>query len=256
VRSAGWEGETYKDNDARINLRGETTMKENAELASRKAWIEVLSWKEPRALVYHNLLSEAEVEHLKSLVKANMRPSMVVDSETGKSKYDSIRTSDNGYLRRGQDAVVRGIEEKIAKFAMIPVENGEDIQVLSYKNGQRYDAHHDIGDLKTASGKALAAEGGQRVATALMYLSDVDDGGETVFPLTEWPQGDKRAYQKWSECGSMGVAVKPHKGDVLLFYSVDMLGNIDEYSMHAACPVTKGHKWTATKWIHQTSFRR
>lgn len=30
----------------------------------------------------------------------------------------------------------------------------------------------------------------------------------------------------------------------------------DSYSMHTGCPVLKGVKWTATKWIHSRPFRR
>jgi prolyl 4-hydroxylase len=62
---------------------------------------------------------------------------------------------------------------------MIPVENGEDMQVLRYELGQKYDAHHDVGELDSKSGQQLAADGGFRAATALLYLSDVEEGGET-----------------------------------------------------------------------------
>jgi prolyl 4-hydroxylase len=59
-------------------------------------------------------------------------------------------------------------------------ENAESLQVLRYETGQKYDAHfdyfHDRNNLKL---------GGQRVATVLMYLTDVNKGGETVFPNAE-----------------------------------------------------------------------
>jgi len=67
----------------------------------------------------------------------------------------------------------------LARWAMIPVENGEDMQVLRYELGQKYDAHHDVGELDSKSGQQLAADGGFRAATALLYLSDVEEGGET-----------------------------------------------------------------------------
>lgn len=59
-------------------------------------------------------------------------------------------------------------------------ENGEDMQVLRYENGQKYDPHFDyFTDLVNV------ARGGHRIATVLMYLSDVEKGGETVFPSAE-----------------------------------------------------------------------
>lgn len=59
-------------------------------------------------------------------------------------------------------------------------ENGEAIQILRYENGQKYDEHFDY-----FNDKNNQALGGHRVATVLMYLSDVKKGGETVFPDAE-----------------------------------------------------------------------
>lgn len=59
-------------------------------------------------------------------------------------------------------------------------ENGEDIQVLRYEHGQKYDPHYDY-----FADKVNIARGGHRVATVLMYLTDVTKGGETVFPDAE-----------------------------------------------------------------------
>lgn len=56
-------------------------------------------------------------------------------------------------------------------------ENGEDIQVLRYEYGQKYDAHFDY-----FHDKVNIVRGGHRIATVLMYLSNVTKGGETVFP--------------------------------------------------------------------------
>ena len=59
-------------------------------------------------------------------------------------------------------------------------ENGEDMQVLKYEHGQKYDPHYDY-----FADKVNIARGGHRIATVLMYLSDVAKGGETVFPSAE-----------------------------------------------------------------------
>ena len=60
-------------------------------------------------------------------------------------------------------------------------ENGEGIQVLHYEESQKYEAHfdyfHDSENVKN---------GGQRAATVLMYLTDVEEGGETVFPNSQF----------------------------------------------------------------------
>lgn len=45
-----------------------------------------------------------------------------------------VRTSSGMFLIRGQDNIVRTIEERIARYTMIPVENGEGFQVLQYES--------------------------------------------------------------------------------------------------------------------------
>lgn len=47
-----------------------------------------------------------------------------------------------------------------------------------------------------------------------------------------------------------GLAVKPQKRNALLFWSMKTGGELDGGSSHAGCPVVKGVKWTATKWMH------
>lgn len=59
-------------------------------------------------------------------------------------------------------------------------ENGESMQILHYENGEKYEPHFDY-----FHDKANQALGGHRVATVLMYLSDVIKGGETIFPNAE-----------------------------------------------------------------------
>lgn len=202
----------------------------------------------PRAFLYSGFLSDTECDHLVSLAKGSMEKSMVADNDSGKSVASQARTSSGTFLAKHEDEIVSAIEKRVAAWTFLPEENAESLQVLRYETGQKYDAHfdyfHDRNNLKL---------GGQRVATVLMYLTDVKKGGETVFPNAE---GSHLQYkdETWSECSRSGLAVKPKKGDALLFFNLHVNATADTGSLHGSCPVIEGEKWSATKWIHVRSF--
>ncbi|KAF8390321.1 hypothetical protein HHK36_024846 [Tetracentron sinense] len=147
-----------------------------------------------------------------------------------------------------KDEIVATIEARIAAWTFLPLENGEAMQILHYELGQKYEPHFDY-----FHDKANQELGGHRVATVLMYLSDVEKGGETIFPHSATnviqPKDDTL-----SNCARNGYAVKPKKGDALLFFSLHPDATTDPNSLHGSCPVIEGEKWSATKWIHVRSF--
>eukprot|EP00271_Cylindrocystis_brebissonii_P020405 TRINITY_DN6737_c0_g3_i1.p1 TRINITY_DN6737_c0_g3~~TRINITY_DN6737_c0_g3_i1.p1 ORF type:complete len:351 (+),score=43.01 TRINITY_DN6737_c0_g3_i1:841-1893(+) len=243
-RLIGWQGETYVPRA--IPTRGKVDLQ--AKVAAQST-IEVISWH-PRAFLYHNFLTPSECEHLIRLARPEMTKSTVVDSATGGSVPSEVRTSSGMFLRRGHDHVVAAIEKRIADFSFIPQENGEGFQILHYEIGQKYEPHHDF-----FYDKQNVVNGGQRVATLLMYLTDVEEGGETVFP-TAVPLSDakpaepKAGEAPLSACAKQGLSVRAKKGDALLFWALSPEANTDHFSLHGSCPVVKGEKWSATKWMH------
>ncbi|XP_062106734.1 probable prolyl 4-hydroxylase 7 [Humulus lupulus] len=206
-----------------------------------------LSWN-PRAFLYKGFLSEEECDHLINLAKDKLEKSMVADNESGKSIMSEVRTSSGMFLQKSQDKIVADIEARIAAWTFLPQENGESMQILHYENGEKYEPHFDY-----FHDKANQELGGHRVATVLMYLSNIAKGGETIFPNSEGkltqPKDDSL-----SECAKNGYAVKPYKGDALLFFSLHPDSTTDPSSLHGSCPVIEGEKWSATKWIHVRSF--
>ena len=208
--------------------------------------VQIVSLDNPRAFLYKRFLTDEECDLLIAHSRPNMRKSGVVDAKSGGSSLSDIRTSTGSFVPIGANPTVARLEDRIAAWSQIPVSHGEPIQVLRYEPGQEYRAHFDY----------FFHEGGianNRIATVLMYLSDVEEGGETVFPNTEAPAG--RDVSQFSDCGNLGRAVKPHRGDALLFWSMKTGGELDPGSSHAGCPVIKGEKWTATKWMHVAPVR-
>lgn len=73
----------------------------------------------------------------------------------------------------------------------------------------------------------------------------------------DWTEQMKDAQIKdnsWSLCSSNGYAVKPIKGNALLFFHRHHNSEPDEGSLHGNCAVLGGDKWTANKWIHVLPF--
>ncbi|XP_058769553.1 probable prolyl 4-hydroxylase 9 isoform X1 [Vicia villosa] len=204
----------------------------------------------PRAVYFPNFTSVETCEQIIEMAKPTVEPSKLAlrkgeDAESTKG----TRTSSGVFIGASEDksGILDMIERKIAKVTMIPKTYGEDFNILRYEVGQKYDSHYDAFD---------PAEYGhvdsQRVASFLLYLSNVEMGGETMFPYEDGLNVDTNYDYK--KC--VGLKVKPRQGDGLLFYSVFPNGKIDKNSLHGSCPVIKGEKWVATKWINDKQQQR
>jgi prolyl 4-hydroxylase len=231
-----------------IGWLGETHTVER-EINTTKPWIETLSW-EPRAFLYHNFLSSTEAEHLVNLGEPRVTRSTVVGGESG--RVSDIRTSFGTFIPKRFDSVLRTIENRCAEFSGIPVEHQEQMQLLRYRDGQKYSDHTD---------GLISDNGGKRIATILMFLHEPTEGGETSFvmgkPLAKVKRRIEETKAEFSDCGyrgGKGFAVKPKVGDAILFFSFSESGITDNDSMHASCPTLGGTKWTATMWIHERPF--
>ena len=123
--------------------------------------------------------------------------------------------------------------------------------------------------------------GTNRLATLLLFLSEADEGGQTIFPdvrntskhartslRTKSAQGhtdstiepdhvaqlrskffSSRSWQSGmtTECytGNEGsLAVWPKRGDAVMFYLQQPSGELDRTSLHGGCPVLSGTKWS------------
>jgi len=109
----------------------------------------------------------------------------------------------------------------------------ESAQILRYEKGQLYNLHNDMGD------KDLTSLSGPRIYTIFVYLSDVENGGETEFP---------RLKHKF----------KPVAGQAILWSSVKEKNNKftrDDLTNHQANPPGEGElKFAMNIWVHAEDF--
>lgn len=241
----GWGAEKGRGRAADADVR--RRLGDDGDAPAPAPKVTFLSW-DPRIILVSNFLNASEAAHIIALAENKMQRSSVVDNASGGSVVDQIRTSSGTFLEPNQDGVLAAIQLRIAELSMLPVENQEAMQVLHYGLKEKYGAHMDTFFDSRHTGEE---NGGQRIATALTFLNEPLEGGETVFPnvaaRNEGPQ--------WSECARDALAHKPRMGDLILFWSLTPSGDIDMGATHTACPVIRGEKWSAPLWIRQSAFQ-
>nr|XP_033782487.1 transmembrane prolyl 4-hydroxylase [Geotrypetes seraphini] len=190
---------------------------------------------------------------------------------------DLVRNSQHTWLYQGEGAhqLLRSIRQRVIRLTRLPpeiVEHSEPLQVVRYDQGGHYHAHTDSGPVfpetacshtKFISNESAPFETSCRYVTVLFYLNNVTGGGETTFPIA-----DNRTYDEMSliqndvdlrdtrkHCDKGNLRVKPRLGTAVFWYNYlsngkGWVGELDEYSLHGGCLVTKGVKWIANNWIN------
>jgi prolyl 4-hydroxylase len=204
------------------------------ETSDRKVDI-LFALNAPRVVLFGSLLSAEECDQLVELSRGKLSRSTVVNTATGSYDLHPDRTSSGAYFQRGENDLIERIENRIADLIGCPVERGEPIQVLHYTPGAEYKPHFDFFDPAHPGNETVLAMGGQRIATLVMYLNDVEAGGSTVFP-------------------EIGLDVLPRKGNAVYFAYTTDDGQLDRRTLHGGSPVAAGEKWIATKWLRQREY--
>lgn len=187
---------------------------------------------QPDIVLLHGFLTVEECEALIFHAVDRMTPSTVANLERGTREAHAARSSRGMHFQVAETPMIAAIEQRLAHLIGLPVTHGEAIQVLHYLPGQEYQPHFDFFPEHYQGSQAFLAGGGQRIATMLMYLNDVEAGGETIFP-------------------NLHLSVQPRQGSLLYFSYTNPLGQLDYHTLHGGAPVTQGEKWIATKWVRQ-----
>jgi len=193
----------------------------------------------PWVIIFDNFLTDSEVDALMKgggMMKFERSADQGEINEQGEQVkvISQTRTSSNAWCT-GQCASlpeVMSITRKIEEVTGLPKKNFENFQILSYEKDQYYRRHHDSSS--TTSNKKPA---GPRIMTFFLYLSDVEEGGETRFT-------------------DIDLSVKPKKGRALVWPSVTDADPEywDKRLFHEAKDVIKGQKFAANHWIHLYDF--
>lgn len=215
---------------------------EDADDCSLDGWFE---WSAPEwtpLISGHDLVVEcctefaprAIVAHLRSLLGPQLRPSAVIDPNTGQAIAHPIRINQSAqWLPEHLGWIGKLFECRLAAAGGFQVAHGEVPSLLHYGPGQRYKAHLDcIGAGQAESAEGIT-QGGQRTLTLLLALGDDGyAGGETYFP-------------------HLKAGAKAASGELLRFNNTDEKGAPLRSSLHEGQPVTAGEKWLLSKWVRE-----
>jgi len=196
----------------------------------------LVEYESPQVILFGNVLSPEECEQLIALAKPKMSRSTTVDDDSGSASLHENRTSSGTFFNINETPFIKKLDRRVAELMQLPVMNGEGLQILNYGVGQEYQPHYDYFPPKLPGSAVHLRNGGQRVATLILYLNNVEEGGETVFP-------------------ELGLSIVPARGNALYFRNTMADGTEDTLTLHGGAPVRRGEKWIATKWMRQREYR-
>lgn len=198
---------------------------------STRAKAERLS-ERPDAVVFRGAVAAEVCEYLIAHAAMRLGPSLVYDPKGGGFMRDPLRSSKTASLSPiDLDLAIVALARLMANAAQVPDEQGEFLSVLHYAPGQQYRPHFD----NIPPGPDLDRSG-QRTKTAILFLNDDYEGGETHFLASD-------------------AKFRAKRGDLLVFCNLDAQGALDPSSRHAGLPVTSGEKWIVTRWFRSKKYR-
>lgn len=184
----------------------------------------VAKYEAPLIVVLGNVLSYEECDELITHSREQLQSSKIV----GNHEVNQIRTSSGVFVEENETIVK--IEKRLSQIMNIPIEHGDGLQVLRYTPSQEYQPHYDF------FAETSRASDNNRISTLVMYLNDVEEGGETAFPM-------------------LNISVFPSKGMAVYFEYFYNNDELNKLTLHAGTPVIRGEKWVATMWMRRQSFR-
>ena len=171
-------------------------------------------------------MTEDECRDLIALIDAGSQPSTLY---AGSNNIAGFRTSDSCNLDPYHPLVAR-IEARICGLMGVDRRYGETLQGQRYQVGQQFKPHYDYFFTDQDYWEGERISGGQRSWTAMIYLNEPINGGQTNFP-------------------NAGMSVSPRTAMLVIWNNMDDRGLPDIRTLHEGGPVTAGTKYIVTKWF-------
>ena len=223
-------------------------------------WLLKLIHKDPPVFNIDNFFSAEECDFYKSLMdpsntNGHETKAVQVRSPTFSSYSLSRRTSTTWFCRYEEVPIFLSKAHHLLNN--VNLSQMEEPQLVRYRSGEEFSWHYD--EIPSSQ----LHNGGQRLATLLVYLNDLDEdrGGGTVFrDLTALktsinPRGDYsgRGRGKQTKSNTTQLTVRPTKGTALLFFPSFKDGTPDLRTLHKG-EVALDTKMIAQLWVHEREY--
>lgn len=196
-------------------------------LYSRKTKENMTNESYPKIRKVNNLLNKKDCYNLIKIANKKLKPSLTFDG------INNARTSYGTFLNNNHP-IIKKILKKIERRTKLSRKKFENIYIVKYKKGEKYDPHYD--NCMPFSDKICkndSKDRGYRDKTLVIYLTNNFEGGYTIFPL-------------------LGKKFKPSVGSGIIFNNLLKDGsNVHPLSLHGGEPIIKGVKYIVNIWIRQ-----
>ncbi|RWS00625.1 vacuolar protein sorting-associated protein 33A-like protein, partial [Dinothrombium tinctorium] len=201
-------------------------------------------YKKPDVFMFHDFVTDKESAQVIEFAKPKLRR-----DEVESNKTFLVRTSDGFFCNQTFDVRKRIYKRIEAATGLTTDENpqeSEPMQIINYLPMTYYTPHFDyLPEEEASETDPRKHKFNNRIATVMIYLNNVESGGNTVFPL-------------------LNVAIEAKKNAAVFWHNLWLNGTGIVGTLHGGCPVVFGEKWSdeyafeclfvlfivLNKWIH------
>lgn len=102
------------------------------------------AYKKPQIVVFHDFLSDYEIEIVKNLAEPKLKRATVQNYFTGNLETAKYRISKSAWLTNREHKVVERISRRIQVITNLDMSTAEELQVVNYGIGGHYEPHFDF----------------------------------------------------------------------------------------------------------------